>query len=63
MLENQRDLFELDPSVTYLNGAYMSPQLKEVTQVGYDQLIRKSKPNQILGGDFFEPQCLMVLLQ
>ena len=56
MLENQRDLFALDPSVTYLNGAYMAAQLKEVTQVGIDQLTKKSKPNQIVGDDFFKPR-------
>ena len=56
MLKNQRDLFALDPSITYLNGAYMSAQLKDVTQVGLDQLIRKSKPNQIKSEDFFEPR-------
>jgi len=56
MLTNQKDLFDLDDSTTYLNGAYMSPQLKEVTRVGVDQLIRKSRPNLISGDDFFEPR-------
>ncbi len=56
MLANQKNLFELDPFKIYLNGAYMSPQLEEVTKVGIDQLIGKSRPNRIGVDDFFEPR-------
>lgn len=53
MLSCQRDLFDLDPNVTYLNAAYMSPQLKSVTEAGIQALARKSKPWTIEPTDFF----------
>ncbi len=55
MLTCQRHLFDLEGSVTYLNGAYMSPQLKSVTEIGEQMLKRKSRPYEILVDDFFEP--------
>jgi selenocysteine lyase/cysteine desulfurase len=51
----QRDLFQLDESVTFMNGAYMSPQLKAVEAAGQHALVRKNKPNSIAGDDFFTP--------
>jgi selenocysteine lyase/cysteine desulfurase len=53
MLPCQRHLFDLDPEVTYLNAAYMSPQLKSVTEAGMEALSRKSKPWTIEPADFF----------
>ena len=53
MLSNQSELFDLDPAATYLNGAYMSAQLKSVTDIGVRALKRKARPNTISGEDFF----------
>jgi len=53
MLAHQKHLFELPPEVTYLNGAYMAPQLKAVTEVGIDNLRRKHRPYEITSEDFF----------
>lgn len=52
-LQNQQHLFSLNNEITYLNGAYMSPQLKTVEQIGIDFLKRKSQPSDILAPDFF----------
>ena len=52
-LQNQQDRFSLNTEITYLNGAYMSPQLKTVEQIGIDFLKRKSQPSDILAPDFF----------
>lgn len=52
-LPNQKHLFSLNNEITYLNGAYMSPQLKAVEHVGIDFLKRKSQPSDILAPDFF----------
>jgi len=52
-MQLQKHLFDLSEDVTYLNGAYMSPQLKAVTQIGIEAVKRKAKPNQILPQDFF----------
>ena len=53
MLTPQKHLFDLDDSITYLNGAYMSPQLKSVTAAGVNALGMKSNPQQIHAADFF----------
>lgn len=55
MLTCQRSLFELDESVTFLNCAYMSPQLKSVAAAGRHALERKNKPNRIVLDDFYQP--------
>lgn len=52
-MKNQKDLFQLSPDSIYLNGAYMSPQLKSVEQIGISWLKRKNDPFQISGADFF----------
>lgn len=54
MLACQRSLFELPEDVHYLNGAYMSPQLKSVTAVGMTALARKAKPYEVFPSDYFE---------
>jgi selenocysteine lyase/cysteine desulfurase len=53
MLSPQKHLFDLDDSITYLNGAYMSPQLKSVTVAGLIALGMKSNPQQIGTAHFF----------
>lgn len=55
MLDCQRDLFQLDDSVTYLNCAYMSPQMKAVEAAGKQAMDRKNKPWTIPSTDFFQP--------
>lgn len=53
MLTNKRDLFSLPEEVTYLNGAYMSPQLKSVEHIGIKNLRQKNLPYEIKPADFF----------
>ncbi|MEM9819886.1 MAG: aminotransferase class V-fold PLP-dependent enzyme [Bacteroidota bacterium] len=55
MLTCQKDQFDLPESVTYLNGAYMSPLLKKVADVGRQGLDRKRQPFRIFTEDFFAP--------
>ncbi|WP_299188691.1 aminotransferase class V-fold PLP-dependent enzyme [uncultured Aquimarina sp.] len=52
-MQNQKHLFDLSPEITYLNGAYMAPQLKSVTEIGLQSVRRKAYPNEILPEDFF----------
>ncbi len=54
MLTNQKHLFNIDKDVIYLNGAYMSPQLKSVEQIGLESLTRKSKPYLISPENFID---------
>lgn len=49
----QKDLFQLDSDVHYLNGAYMSPQLKSVEAAGIHGIHRKNNPQRITQDDFF----------
>ncbi len=53
MLNNQSHLFSLPTDVTYLNGAYMSPLLNTVAEVGQKALLQKQNPTEISGEDFF----------
>lgn len=53
MLTNQKEKFSLPESITYLNGAYMSPQLKSVEKIGIEALIKKSHPYEYTAKDFF----------
>ncbi|HAA11591.1 MAG TPA: aminotransferase [Cytophagales bacterium] len=55
MLQNQAHLFSLDQDVTFLNAAYMSPQLKAVEAVGLEAVVRKGRPYSISIEDFFQP--------
>lgn len=52
-MENQKHLFDLDEKSIYLNGAYMSAQLKTVTKIGIENLLRKANPSSINPADFF----------
>ena len=53
-LENQVDKFELPGNIHYLNGAYMSPQLKSVTTVGLESVQKKALPHKTTIDDFFD---------
>ena len=55
MLECQKELFQLEEEITYLNCAYMSPQLKAVEKVGIENLIKKNNPHHIKADHFFSP--------
>ncbi len=55
MLICQKDLFELPEDITYLNCSYMSPQLRSVTAVGMEAVVKKQNPTSIQLEDFFEP--------
>ncbi|MFN7118340.1 MAG: aminotransferase class V-fold PLP-dependent enzyme [Saprospiraceae bacterium] len=53
MLSNQKHLFDLPDYITYLNCAYMSPQLRSVADVGIAAVSRKNLPFTIQPTDFF----------
>ncbi len=53
MLSCQKDLFQLDPQVHYLNGAYMSPNLKSVEAAGMAGILAKREPYRMETQDFF----------
>lgn len=53
MLTNQKELFKLPDTITYLNGAYMSPQLKSTEKVGLQAVSKKNLPYEIGAADFF----------
>ncbi|MCF6348771.1 MAG: aminotransferase class V-fold PLP-dependent enzyme [Flavobacteriaceae bacterium] len=53
MLSNQKELFRLPEIVTYLNGAYMSPQLKSVEKIGHEAVSQKCFPYEVIAEDFF----------
>ncbi|MEL6812840.1 MAG: aminotransferase class V-fold PLP-dependent enzyme, partial [Bacteroidota bacterium] len=59
ILQNQKDLFNLPTTPIYLNGAYMSPQLKSVEKIGIENLQRKSHPASITPADFFSEKELL----
>lgn len=54
MLNCQKSKFQLDPSVTYLNNAYMSPLLKSVEEAGIQGLIKKRNPFNYSNHEFFD---------
>src|SRR5215210_3470338 len=54
VLNCQRELFEIPEEITYLNCAYMSPQLRAVRAAGEEAVARKSRPWEISPDDFFE---------
>jgi len=58
-LNNQKHLFSIDENSTYLNGAYMSPQLRSVEAIGIKNLQKKSKPYLISEGDFFSEKVIL----
>ncbi|MEM9837121.1 MAG: aminotransferase class V-fold PLP-dependent enzyme [Bacteroidota bacterium] len=54
-LDCQRHLFHLADDNGFLNGAYMSPQLKAVHAAGVHALQGKNDPTSIAPEDFFTP--------
>lgn len=52
-LNAQHGLFELPDNIHYLNGAFMSPQLKAVTRAGIESVQKKAHPYKITIDDFF----------
>lgn len=54
MITNQKELFKLPKDIIYLNGAYMSPQLKSVERVGHEAVSHKCLPHEIGADDFFD---------
>lgn len=55
MLDCQKHLFDLEDEIVYLNGAYMSPQLKSVEAAGLQGLRMKNRPYRVGIQDFFQP--------
>ena len=53
-MQHRKHFFDLSDDITYLNGAYMSPQLKSITQIGLEAVQLKSRPNEIMPEDFFK---------
>ncbi|MBT8384906.1 MAG: aminotransferase class V-fold PLP-dependent enzyme [Bacteroidia bacterium] len=53
MLSCQKDKFKLPETVTYLNGAYMSPLLKSIEKIGHEAVSKKCLPYEIVAEDFF----------
>lgn len=49
----QRDLFALPGDVTYLNCAYLGPQLRAVTEAGVVAAQRKERPWELTPEEFF----------
>lgn len=53
-LPSQREAFAIPEDVAYLNCAYMSPQLRDVTGAGQRAVQRKQHPWTIAASDFFD---------
>ena len=53
MIPCQKHLFNIPQDITYLNCAYLSPQLRSVTQAGCIGVAAKEQPWQIVAQDFF----------
>jgi len=51
----QKHLFDIPDDITYLNGAYMSPLLKQVAKAGEQGISHKTQPWNLTIDDFFEP--------
>jgi selenocysteine lyase/cysteine desulfurase len=53
MIPSQKHLFNIPDDIVYLNCAYMSPQMRSVSEAGYAGAARKERPWQISTDDFF----------
>jgi selenocysteine lyase/cysteine desulfurase len=53
MLPNQKHLFNIPEDITYLNCAYLSPQLRSVTEAGHKSVSGKENPWLLTAADFF----------
>ena len=52
-LSCQKELFQLSNEVSYLNCAYMSPQLKRVAAIGHQMVDLMNEPYRVYSPDFF----------
>ncbi|MEL6942788.1 MAG: aminotransferase, partial [Bacteroidota bacterium] len=55
MLTCQKHLFDIPENIHYLNGAYMSPQMKAISEIGQAAVLKKSQPFHFSVDDFFQP--------
>jgi len=53
MLQNQKHLFNIPDDITYLNCAYLSPQLRGVSNAGEAGIRQKEQPWTVTPPDFF----------
>lgn len=53
-MQNQKDKFQLETGVRYINCAYMAPLLKSVEEKGYAGMIRKRNPFEIKQDHYFD---------
>ncbi len=53
MLPCQKDLFQLDQGIHYINGAYMSPLMRAVEAAGINGMAQKRSPQRVSPQDFF----------
>jgi len=53
MIPSQKHLFNLPQDITYLNCAYLSPQLRAVTEAGLIGVAGKEQPWRLTPPDFF----------
>lgn len=53
MLPNQKHLFNIPDDITYLNCAYLSPQLRSVSNAGEAGIRQKEQPWTVTPPDFF----------
>jgi hypothetical protein len=53
LIENAGHLFEIPEDVTYLNCANMAPQLKSVTEAGFDAVRAKESPWRLTAPEWF----------
>ncbi len=44
MIPCQKHLFNIPEDITYLNCAYLSPQLRSVSEAGQIGVVRKERP-------------------
>ncbi|MFT5862717.1 MAG: selenocysteine lyase/cysteine desulfurase [Flavobacteriales bacterium] len=58
-MQHQKDLFSLPDDSIYINGAYMSPQLKSVEKTGIESILRKNQPHTITQEDFFTNRTIL----
>ena len=53
-IPNQKHLFSIPENITYLNCAYMAPQMKHISDIGYESVRGKESPWVLTPNDFFE---------
>ena len=53
MLPSQKHLFNIPEDITYLNCAYLSPQLRSVSEAGHKSVSSKENPWLLTAPDFF----------